>query len=291
VIVEGMPAGVEVRSTVIDHELVRRQRGYGRGARTAKIERDHAQIVSGLADGRTTGAPIGMRIVNADFANQPAEPTPLTAPRPGHTDLAGGTKYGLRDYRLIRERASARETAARVAAGGVARELLAAFGIRLGSFVTAVGTERVDVPLDALDGDGLLALAAAAEEDPMRCPEPKTSARMVAAVDEAKAAGETLGGVFVVFAVGVPIGLGSHVHWDRKLDGRLLQAVGSIHAVKGAEIGPAFDLAGRPGTQAVDSIAWDGSEVRRPTNRAGSVRLPVPSSRPPMMPAMCVPWP
>ena len=285
VIVEGLPAGVPVDQEAVDHALARRQLGYGRGARSTKIERDHADVVAGVAAGRTTGAPVGIRIVNRDFANQPAAPPPLTAPRPGHADLPGGVKYGLGDFRLVRERASARETAARVAAGALARGLLGAFGVELGSFVTAVGGETFDVPVDELDERALLELAGAADGDPMRCPDPAASERMRAQVDRAKADGETAGGVFVAFATGVPAGLGSHVHWDRRLDGRLLQAIGSIHAVKGAEVGPAFDLASRPGSRAVDAIVagdrdGDGDGLRRPTNHAGGVEGGMTNGRP-----------
>jgi chorismate synthase len=283
VIVEGMPAGVPVSADAIDRQLLRRQQGYGRGARSTKIERDHAEVVAGVSGGRTTGAPVGMRIVNRDFANQPEEPRPLTAPRPGHADLAGGTKYGLRDYRLVRERASARETAARVAAGAVARELLSAFGTDLGSFVTSIGDAGLGRPpawLGSLDEGRLAELAAAAEESSVRCPDPTVAERMVGAIDGARASGETLGGVFVVFATGVPAGLGSYVHWDRKLDGLLARAVCSIHAVKGVEIGAAFDLAGRPGTETVDAVAWDGSTLARPTNHAGGLEGGVTNGRP-----------
>ena len=280
VVIEGMPAGVTVRQAAIDGDLARRQQGYGRGARSTKIERDRAELVSGLAGGVTTGAPVAMRVVNRDFANQPAEPQPLVAPRPGHADLAGGLKYGLRDFRLVRERASARETAARVAAGAMAKELLAAFGVAVGSFVQSVGPEAIDVPLEALDEAALLDLCERADADPVRCPDPEASARMRREVDRAKEAGETLGGVFVVFAVGAPAGLGSHVHWDRRLDGRLAQAVCSIHAVKGAEIGRAFDLSRRSGTGSVDSITWDGSTVGRPTNHAGGLEGGMTNGRP-----------
>lgn len=271
VIVEGLPAGVSVDGDAIDHELGRRQRGYGRGARSTKIERDHAEISSGVAGGKTTGAPVAMRIVNRDFANQPDRPTPLTAPRPGHADLAGRWKYGHTDFRVVRERASARETAARVAAGALARSLLAAFAVRLGSFVTSVGDVSLDVGLSSLDEAALGRLAAAADEDALRCPDPATSEAMRSAVDEAKATGETLGGTFVVFAVGAPLGLGSYVHWDRKLDGRLVQAICSIHAVKGAEIGPAFDVARRPGTQVQDPIARADGGLVRTSNFAGGL--------------------
>jgi chorismate synthase len=271
VIVEGMPAGLEVHPERIDDELVRRQQGYGRGARSTKIERDRALIVSGIAGGRTTGAPVAMRIVNKDFANQPDHPKRLTAPRPGHADLAGRWKYGLEDFRLVRERASARETAARVAAGAMALELLAAFGVRLGSFVTHVGDAGFDVSLPSLNAGELLALAEAADGDPIRSPDPAASQRMRAAVDDAKARGETLGGVFVVFATGAPPGLGSHVHWDRKLDGRLAQAICSIHAVKGVEVGAAFEVAAQPGTEVQDAIVREDGRLVRRTNFAGGL--------------------
>ena len=283
VIVDGLPAGVEVRQQALDTDLVRRQQGYGRGARSTRIERDHAEVVSGVAQQRTTGAPVGIRIVNRDFANQPAEPKRLSAPRPGHADLPGGMKYGLDDFRLVRERASARETAARVAAGTLARSLLSAFGTEVGSFVSCIGDERIDVPLADLDEGRLWGLAGPAEDDPVRCPDAAASARMVAAIDAAKEAGETLGGVFVVFATGVPVGLGSHVQWDRRLDGLLLGAVGSIHAIKGAEVGDAFHLATLPGTQAVDSIVSGGPDepgLGRPTNRAGGLEGGITNGRP-----------
>ena len=280
-IVEGLPAGIEVDAAAIDRDLVRRQGGYGRGARSTKIERDHAQIVSGVSGDRTTGAPLAMRIENRDFANQPANPAPLTAPRPGHADLAGAIKYGHEDYRIVRERASARETAARVAAGALAKSLLHSFGSRVGSFVLQTGTVVADVPqIDELDAPALERLAALAEDDPMRCPDAEASAAMREAVDAAREAGETLGGVVCAFAVGVPAGLGSFVHWDRKLDGRLAQAIASIHAVKGVEIGPAFALAERPGTEAQDPIVADGSGVTRTANRAGGLEAGVTNGMP-----------
>jgi len=289
-IVEGLPAGVPVSIEALDHELVRRQAGYGRGARSTKIERDAARVVSGLAGGRTTGAPVALRIVNRDFANQPPAPRPLTTPRPGHADLAGRLKYGLRDFRTIRERASARETAARVAAGSLARQLLAPFGVELGSIVTAVGQVRTRLDraveglgepgLDQLDAATLRRLCAAAEEDPLRCPDPTASAEMRRSVDDARAAGETLGGVFWVVSVGVPAGLGSYVHWDRKLDGRLAQAICSIPAVKGVEIGPAFSLAGAPGSAAQDHIERRDGAITRPSNHAGGIEAGVTNGEP-----------
>ena len=281
VIVEGLPSGVRIDGERIDRDLRRRQGGHGRGARSTKIERDHAEIVGGVHDGRTTGAPVAMRIVNRDFANQPADPTPLTAPRPGHADLAGAIKYGHDDFRIVRERASARETAARVAAGAVAGSLLEAFGTRVGSFVVQVGEETASLPrLDELDAAALERLAALAEDDEVRCPDPDGSARMRAAIDEAKAAGETLGGSVVAFAVGVPAGLGSYAQWDRKLDGRLAAAVCSIPGIKGAEIGPAAEVARRLGTQAQDHILPGDRGVTRQTNRAGGLEAGVTNGEP-----------
>lgn len=281
VIVEGMPAGVPLSPAALDRELARRQRGYGRGARTTKIEKDHAEVVGGVADGRTTGAPVAIRIVNRDYANQPPDPPPLTTPRPGHADLAGRMKYGLEDFRLIRERASARETAARTAAGGVARALLTTFETRLGSFVTQVGAEAADLPaLEELDDAGLEELADRAEDDPLRCPDPEGSERMRGAVDAAKAEQETVGGIFCVFAVRVPPGLGSYAHWDRKLDGRLAQAICSIPAVKGVEIGPAFAVAARPGAGVQDPIELREGRLDRGSNFAGGLEAGVTNGQP-----------
>lgn len=287
-IVEGLPAGVPIALDAIDRELVRRQGGYGRGARSTRIECDSAQVVSGLAAGQTTGAPLALRIANRDFANQPAAPRRLTAPRPGHADLAGRIKYGLGDFRSIRERASARETAARVAAGAVARALLAPFGVWVGSLVTAVGEVRAagslldgqPTRLDELDGAALRRLCELAESDPLRCPDAAASTGMRAAVEDARAGGETLGGIFWVVATGVPAGLGSYVHWDRKLDGQLAQALCSIPAVKGAEIGPAFALAQMPGSAAQDKIERRDGRVVRPTNHAGGVEAGVTNGEP-----------
>jgi len=281
VIVEGLPAGVAIDAEALDAELRRRQGGYGRGSRSTKIERDHAEILAGVAEGRTTGAPVALVIANRDHANQPDRPRPLTTPRPGHADLAGGLKYGLEDFRLVRERASARETAARTAAGALARPLLAPFGVRVGSFITAVGDVRAEIgALDGLDAGALHRLAGAAEDDPIRCPDPEASEAMRAAVDAAREARETLGGTFCVFATGAPAGLGSHVHWDRKLDGRLAQAICSIPAVKGVEIGPAFEVATRRGTQAQDPIERRGDALARGANRAGGLEAGVTNGEP-----------
>jgi chorismate synthase len=283
VIVEGMPAGVPVSIPQIDHELRRRQGGYGRGARSTKIESDHALVVSGIHQGHTTGSPIAMRIVNRDFDNQPPNPKVLSTPRPGHADLAGRAKYGLRDFRTVRERASARETAARVAAGAIARQLLAPFGIYVGSYVTQIGAISADLraPYSAgLDETALRGLMNRAEDDAVRCPDPEASRAMRRAIDDASKAGETLGGAFWVIATGAPVGLGSYVHWDRKLDGRLAQAVCSIHAVKGVEVGPAFEISSSPGSSAQDDICSIDGRIVRPTNHAGGIEGGVSNGEP-----------
>ncbi|HDN81027.1 MAG TPA: chorismate synthase, partial [Chloroflexi bacterium] len=249
VIVEGLPAGLVVDEGFINRELRRRQGGYGRGGRM-RIERDRAEILSGVWKGRTTGAPVAIRIENKDWPNwKDKDLPPLTVPRPGHADYAGMLKYGFDDARPVAERASARETAARVAAGALAKLLLREFGIAVGSYVVQIGTVAARVP--EIPEEELWALA---EKDELRCPDPKASARMRAEIDAAREEGDTLGGVFVVSATGVPVGLGSYVHWDRRLDARLAAAVMSIPAVKGVEIGPAFENATRRGTEVQDEF-------------------------------------
>jgi chorismate synthase len=237
-IIEGMPAGLRLGEEPINVDLRRRQRGYGRSQRM-KIERDEVEILSGVSKGLTIGAPIALRIENKDWANWKDKDIPLwTVPRPGHADLAGAIKYSLGDLRLIAERASARETAARVAVGAVAKQLLAEFGITLGSCVTEIGGVVADIP--GLPSSPLLGggeLWERAEASDVRCPDPMAAEAMCQRIDEAGAVGDSLGGVFVVVATGVPVGLGSHVHWDRRLDARLASAVMSIPAIKGVEIG------------------------------------------------------
>jgi len=270
-IVEGVPAGLDVDEDEIDRQLDRRRAGHGRGARSTKIEHDHAEIVSGVAGARTTGSPVAIRIVNRDFANQPPDPVPLTTPRPGHADLAGAIKHGHADFRLVRERASARETAARVAAGALVRPLLREFGVSLGCFVTRIGDVTVELDLGSATAQRLAKLAEAAEPDPVRCPDPAISELMVAAIDRAQEDRQTLGGSFVAFALGAPAGLGSYTHWDLRLDGRLAQAICSIPAIKGVEIGPAFQLAALPGSQAQDPIVGSGDHLTRQSNFAGGL--------------------
>jgi len=269
-IVEGLPAGLEVDVEAIDRELARRQGGYGRGARM-RIEQDRVEIIGGVIGGRTTGAPVALRIENRDWPNwrdgwATGELPPLTVPRPGHADYAGMLKYGFDDARPILERASARETAARVAVGALAKLLLSDCGILIGSYVTEIGGVAAKVP--DLPVSELWALAEASD---VRCPDAEAAVRMRTAIDQARQAGDSLGGVFVVTATGVPVGLGSHVHWDRRLDARLAAAFVSIPAVKGVEIGPAFDNARLPGTCVHDEFVWAEGRVTRLSNRAGGI--------------------
>ncbi len=269
-IVEGLPAGLAVDEEAINRDLRRRQGGYGRGGRM-RIERDCAEILGGVLYGRTTGAPVALRIANRDWENwrerwASGELPRLTIPRPGHADYAGMVKYGLEDARLVLERASARETAARVAVGALAKALLAACGIAVGSYVEAIGDVAAEIPAATP-----AALWQRAEASSTRCPNEAATTQMEAAIDAARAAGDALGGVFVVTATGVPVGFGSHVHWERRLDARLASAVVSIPAVKGVEIGPAFENAGRRGTEVHDPFEPGGEGVTRPTNRAGGI--------------------
>ena len=248
-IIDGLPAGLALDAEQIDRDLRRRQGGYGRGGRQ-RIERDHAEVTGGLVNGMTIGAPMAIQIANRDWENwRDRVVPPWRRPRPGHADLAGAIKYGLDDLRLVAERASARETAARVAMGAVCRALLAYVGVRLGSYVEAIGGVRAG--LDDLPLDERLERALASD---VSCPDPAAADAMRAAIDAARAAGDSLGGVVVAAALGVPVGLGSHAQWDRRLDGRLAQAVMSVQAVKGVEIGPAFENAALPGTRVHDAL-------------------------------------
>jgi chorismate synthase len=285
VILEGIPAGLSIDLESVTRDLRRRQGGYGRGRRMA-IESDRADIISGVRGGETIGGPIAMLIENRDWVNwqrtmftgpEPeagaagAKRAPVTKPRPGHADLAGIAKYGRADIRDILERASARETAARVAAAAIARQLLLAAGIRITSHVFSIGGVRLP------DGFPISFDRAAAmpDDSPLRCVDDETSARMIAVIDAAKAAGDTIGGGFEVIATGVPIGLGSYVQWDRKLDGRLAQALMSIPAIKAVGVGLGPEAAARPGSRVHDEIVIDEDgetmPLGRPTNNAGGL--------------------
>jgi chorismate synthase len=252
VLVDGMPAGVRVRSADIDADLRRRQGGYGRGGRQ-KIERDHVELVGGVRLGRTLGTPVAMVVTNLDFPNwektmspQPTgfAPNKVTRVRPGHADLAGALKYGFDDVRNVLERASARETTSRVAAGGLAKQLLRTFGIEVHSFVSRIGAVQAQVPQE-VDWE-------AVEASPVRTPDPAAERRMVRAIDKALKEGDTLGGVFTVVASGVPIGLGTYSQWDQRLDGRLAQALMAVPAVKAVELGDGIRAASLPGSQVHD---------------------------------------
>ncbi len=270
-IVDGLPAGIVIDTAAIDRDLSRRQGGYGRGGRM-RIEQDQVEILSGVIGGRTTGAPIALRIENQDWANwrehwAAGNLSKLTVPRPGHADYAGMMKYGISDARPILERASARETAARVAVGALVKQVLAEFGIRIGSYVERIGVVKAQI--SDLPPEEICKLA---EESDVCSPDLAAARKMRAEIDVARAAGDTRGGVFVVIATGVPVGLGSHVQWDRRLDAQLAQALVSIPAVKGAEIGDAFENAAKLGREVHDELFFpDGKGVRRLTNRAGGI--------------------
>lgn len=269
-VMEGMPAGFELDTAEIDRHLRRRQGGHGRGGRM-QIERDTIHIFSGVRNGRTLGSPVSMAVRNRDWENwqgvmgpdrMESDPKRVTRLRPGHADMAGALKYGHEDVRNVLERASARETTSRVAVGAVAMQLLAAFGITVHSFTRSIG----EIQAEALPPYDWVAV----EESPVRAPD--RSGEMVQAIDQARERRDTLGGVFEVVAEGVPVGLGSHVQWDRKLDGLLAQAVMSIQSVKGVEIGDAWRAAESPGSQVHDVIYPDeAGNLRHRTNRAGGL--------------------
>ncbi len=278
-VVEGLPAGMPVEIAAINHELKRRQWGYGRGGRM-KIEQDEVQILSGIRQGLTLGSPVALLIENKDWANwtevmsaEPHEVSPeksreLKRPRPGHADLAGGQKFGARDLRNVLERASARETAARVACGALATQLLVSCGIAMLSHVIQLGGIP-EKPLE-LTWD---AVSAIPEDAPLRCSDAAAQQRMIELIDQKRESGDTLGGIFEVIARGVIPGLGSHTAWDLKLDGRLAQAVMSIPAVKAVSIGAGQEASALPGSEVHDEIAYNDEtkEFIRETNRAGGL--------------------
>jgi chorismate synthase len=274
-IVEGLPAGLELRPEDIDRDLARRQLGHGRGGRM-KIEKDRADVLSGVRHGKTLGSPVTLRVNNRDYQNweERMNPWPVEAeidevhlPRPGHADLAGVMKYGFTDVRNVLERASARETAARVAAGALAKALLRELGVTVLSHVTQIGSvtapERDD--LTPADFEGV-------DESPVRCLDGDASDAMVAEIDVARKANESLGGIYEVIAFGLVPGIGSHISWEERLDGRLAGAIMSIQAMKGVGIGDGFELAGRVGSQSHDEIFWSEEQgFFRETNRAGGI--------------------
>ncbi len=275
-VIEGLPSNLQLDLQQINHELARRQQGYGRGGRM-KIETDKVDITAGLRFGRTLGSPLSMQIKNRDFANwqdkmspvgeKPPELDRITRPRPGHADLTGALKYDLWDIRDVLERASARETAARAAIGAVAKQLLGEFDIKVFSHVLSIGSAAAPPA-----GDDREVLRQAAEASPVRCADTAASTAMMEEIDRAAKAGDSLGGVFEIIITGVPVGLGSHVQWDRRIDGRLAGALMSIQAVKGVELGEGFALASLPGSLAHDEIGHEeGRGYFRLSNRAGGV--------------------
>jgi chorismate synthase len=278
-IVEGLPAGLPIDIEQINHELWRRQQGYGRGARM-KLEKDEVESLSGVRHGLTLGSPLALMIENKDWANwdevmavEPKEIAPeksrrVKRPRPGHADLAGGLKYDARDLRNVLERASARETAARVACGAIAKQLLAQFGIEIHSHVIQLGGIP-EHPLE-LTFDQISSIP---DDSPLRCADDDVQQRMIQLIDQTKAQGDTLGGIFEVVARDAPPGLGSHTAWDLKLDGKLAQAIMSIPAVKAVAIGAGIEASSLPGSEVHDEIGYgeEAKEFVRETNRAGGL--------------------
>ena len=285
-ILEGIPAGLALPAQVIDRELARRQQGYGSGGRM-KIETDIVQILGGVMAGETTGAPIALQVLNADHAKWKGKTVePMTTPRPGHADLTGAVKYGYRDLRPALERASARETTMRVAAGAVCRHFLGQFGIIVGGYVRAIGE------IDSEPGDmPYLERFERAEHSDVRCPQEEAAQRMRICIEETIHDRDTLGGILEIVALGVPAGLGSFAQWDRRLEARLAMAVMSVQAMKGVEVGDAFENASLPGTKAHDSIRLSTHEAQRAqegsaaalirgSNRAGGIEAGVSNGQP-----------
>ena len=274
-ILEGLPAGLPLTTLIIDNELARRQRGYGAGPRM-QIEQDKVRILGGVLEELTTGAPLALQIENKDHEKwRKREIEAFVTPRPGHADLTGAIKYGYRDLRPALERASARETAARVAVGAACKHLLAQFGIQVGGYVVSIGevtAELGEIPLAERPPR--------AEISDIRCPEPAAAAQMAARIREIMQSRDTLGGIIEVLALGLPPGLGSHVHWDRRLEARLGAAVLSVQAIKGVEIGPAFENSRKSGTRVQDPILLDGDELVRPSDRDGGLEGGITTGQP-----------
>ncbi len=284
-VIEGLPADLPVQTAIIDHQLQRRQQGYGRGERM-KIEQDRVEVLSGLRFGKTLGSPVTLQVKNRDWSNwteimapegaPPGNLKQLSRPRPGHADLAGGLKYNRSDLRDILERSSARETAIRVAVGTVGRLLLERFGCFVYSHVTRIGAVTSNVAAENLPD-----LAAQVEESPVRCADPEAETAMIEAIEAARRAGDSLGGVIELFITGLPPGLGSHVHPDRRLDGRLGGALFSIQAIKGVEIGAGFQAAAISGSAVHDPIELDPKGAFcRPSNRAGGIEGGISNGQP-----------
>jgi chorismate synthase len=309
-ILEGIPSGLPLALKDIDRDLQRRQGGYGRGARM-KIESDHAEILSGVRWGKTIGSPIALLIDNKDWENwrdgmstlkkHEGSIKPVTKARPGHADMPGAIKYDQHDIRNILERSSARETAMRVGLGAIAKKFLAAFNITIGSFVIKIGNQGIAKSTGrasearsyfALEKD-LLKLLEKAEASPVRCPNINASRRMKQLIDKALKQGNSLGGIFEIFATNVPIGLGSHIQWDRRLDGRLAHAIMSIQAIKGVEIGLGFEMSCRSGSEVMDEIFYwsPNKDFYRKKNNSGGIEGGMTNGMPIVMRAAMKPIP
>ena len=274
-ILDGMPAGLALNGSIIDRELARRQKGYGSGGRM-KIEKDTVRILSGVMAGETTGAPIAMLVENRDHAKWKGKAVdPMTVPRPGHADLTGAVKYGYRDLRPSLERASARETAMRVAAGAICKHFLLQFGIVVGGYVSSIGAIQADFGDMPFDERFVLA-----EKSDVRCPVEVSAKQMRAEIEKTIQDKETLGGILEIVALNVPVGLGSFAQWDTRLEARLAQAIMSVQAIKGIEVGDAFASTRLPGTQAHDPITSEGLSLKRSTNRAGGTEGGVSNGQP-----------
>ena len=274
-ILDGMPAGLLITAEIINKELARRQQGYGSGGRM-KIENDTVQILGGVMDGETTGAPIALLVQNADHVKWKGKAIePMTAPRPGHADLTGAVKYGYKDLRPALERASARETAMRVAAGAVCKHFLAQFGIIIGGYVSSIGeiqTEFGDMTYEER--------FIRAEESDVRCPVESSAKKMRDEIEKTIHGKNTLGGVLEIVALNLPVGLGSFIQWDKRLEAKLALAVMSVQAIKGVEVGDAFENAKRIGTQAHDPMTLQHSNIQRLTNRAGGIEGGISNGQP-----------
>jgi len=301
-IIEGIPANLTLSSEDIDKDLQRRQKGYGRGGRM-KIESDHAEILSGVRWGKTIGSPVCLMIENRDWMNwsegmssekeHEGSIEAVIRPRPGHADLTGAIKYNQKDIRNILERSSARETAMRVALGAVAKQFLSEFDIAVGSYVLTIGAAYAQMNSVEMNEKDLLALFEKAEKSDVRCPDEDVSKAMMEGIDTAKKEGYSLGGIFEVFVIGLPVGLGSHIQGDRKLEARLAQAVMGIQAIKGVEIGTGFEMGRKKGLEVMDEIFYDKKEKRftRQTNNAGGIEGGMSNGMPLIMRAVMKPIP
>jgi chorismate synthase len=296
-LLEGIPSGLQLCNEDVDKDLKRRQQGHGRGGRM-KIEQDRAIFLSGVRWGLTLGSPISLLIENKDWdnwqqgmsseASDSGSMQPVTKPRPGHADLPGSIKYAQPDARNILERSSARETAARVAAGAVAKKFLAQFAIKVESYVLSIGSAAMDEPGINAASD----ISARADDSPVRCPDKDTTTKMIEQIDAAAAKGDTLGGIFRILVSGVPVGLGSHIQWDKRLNAKLMMAVGSIQAIKGVEVGIGFEAARRLGSEVMDEIFSSCEKgIFRKTNNAGGIEGGISNGMPIIISAAMKPIP